>query len=228
MPRKVRVTLPGVTQHVIQRGNNRQPMFHDDQDRGLFSAWLSRYALKYEVAIHAWVYMSNHIHVLATPSIDGGLPKMMQALGRHYVRYFNKRHRRTGTLFEGRYKSCVVDCDSYVLACSRYIEMNPVRAGLTARPGEYYWSSYRSNAHGRPCEFTQPHSTYIGLGRTPGDRMVAYRRLFDLDLSELVLEDIRSATHRGHALGSENFKRAIEASSGVKLTPGKPGRPRIK
>jgi putative transposase len=226
MARQARVTLVGVTQHVIQRGNNRQVIFHDDEDRWLFSAWLGQYARLHEVAIHAWVYMANHIHLLVTPRCDGGLPATMQAVGRKYVRYFNERHQRTGTLYEGRYKSCVVDNDQYLLACYRYIEMNPVRSRIVARPVEYAWSSYSYNAYGRRCGFLEPHATYIGLGRTPDERRASYRALFDQPLSDTVVEKIRGATYRGHALGGEAFKQAMERRVGSRLRPGQPGRPR--
>lgn len=226
MARQPRVTLPGVAQHVIQRGNNRQLIFHDDEDRGLFSAWLSQYARQREVLIHAWVYMTNHIHLLVTPQSEVGLPEMMQALGRQYVRYFNKRHRRTGTLYEGRYKSCVVDSDQYLLTCYRYIEMNPVRAGMVQHPGKYRWSSYLSNAQGDACGFLEPHISYLGLGNTADSRQRAYRKLFEQPLNESQVSDIRNATNRGHAFGGEIFKGNIESSTGTRLRPGQPGRPK--
>ena len=226
MARQPRVTPPGVPLHIIQRGNNRQAMFHDDEDRGLFSAWLSQYARERHVVIHAWVYMTNHIHLLLTPQEDRGLPAMMQALGRQYVRYFNKRHKRTGTLYEGRYKSCIVDSDQYLLTCYRYIEMNPVRARMVREPGHYRWSSYGHNAHGQACGFLEPHLCYLGLGDSPASRQRAYRKLFEHPLDEDIVGRIREATNRGHVFGRESFTSALEADTGARLRPGKPGRPR--
>ena len=162
MARLHRSCPPGYTQHVIQRGNNRAPCFGDNADRYQYMEWLTEYAQEFAVAVHAWVLMTNHVHLLATPSTEGGLSRLMQFLGRRYVRYFNKTCQRTGTLWEGRFKSCVVQGVHYALRRDVYIEMNPVRAGMVSRPGEYQHSSYRCHAAGRKF-----HRTPISPARRP-------------------------------------------------------------
>jgi len=134
MVRLPRICLPGIPQHIIQRGNNRQPCFASDEDFATYAHWLDEYARKCEVAIHAWVFMTNHVHLLATPRTEDGISRLMQTLGRHYVRYFNYTYKRSGTLWEGRFKSCVVDEENYLLICQRYIELNPVRANMVVSP----------------------------------------------------------------------------------------------
>lgn len=148
MTRLPRICLPRIPQHVIQRGNNRQACFGSEEDFAAYAHWLDEYARKFRVAIHAWVFMSNHVHLLLTPETENGVSRLMQALGRHYVRYFNYTYRRSGTLWEGRFKSCVVEAESYLLTCQRYVELNPVRAGMVEAPGDYTWSSFRANGLG--------------------------------------------------------------------------------
>lgn len=225
MARRRRISYPGIAQHLIQRGNNRQTCFADEHDMVAFGKWLCDYSNKYGVAIHAWVFMTNHIHLLATPEKHDSISLMMQALGRRYVRYFNKRHLRTGTLWEGRYRSCLVDSDEYLLHCQRYIEMNPVRATLVSAPGEYRWSSYRVNAHGRPSRLVTPHSLYQQLGNDCEDRQTAYRALFSEQLPARLVEAINDATLSGLALGNDRFKDRIEALTGQIARPRKIGRP---
>ncbi len=228
MPRKPRLAPAGVTQHVIQRGNNRQLIFRDNQDRALFTNWLAQYSRQHAVQIHAWVYMSNHIHVLATPQREQGLPHMMQSLGRQYVRYFNQRYQRSGTLFEGRYKSCLVGSDHYVLACYRYIEMNPVRACMVANPGDYVWSSYLPNAHGAASGMLTPHPAFLGLGASAEARQTAYRGLFRLPENAVSQQALRLATQQGYVFGDGVFTEAMEKQFGVRLRPGRRGRPGIQ
>ena len=146
MSRQPRLDLPDVPQHVVQRGNDRIACFRDDTDRHLYLKTLGDVATSFSCALHAYVLMTNHVHLLVTPSDAGSVARLMQSLGRRYVSAFNHRHERTGTLWEGRYKSCLVDCGRYLLACDRYIELNPVRAGLAQRPGDYRWSSHRANS----------------------------------------------------------------------------------
>ncbi|WOD12157.1 transposase [Pseudomonas sp. NyZ704] len=177
------------------------------------------------MAIHAWVFMTNHVHLLATPDGINSIALMMQAMGRQYVRYFNARYHRTGTLWEGRYRSCLVDSDEYLLQCQRYIEMNPVRASMVRAPHEYHWSSYRTNAHGRPSQLVTPHPLYQQLGRTPEDRQSAYRSLFTKQLPIELIEKISQATLSGLALGNERFKNQIENLTGQSVQAGKTGRP---
>lgn len=225
MARRRRLSYPNVPQHLIQRGNNRQVCFADEQDLLTFGQWLCDYSAEYGVAVHSWVFMTNHIHLLATPTGPDSIGLMMQALGRRYVRYFNSRHRRTGTLWEGRYRSCLVDSDGYLLQCQRYIELNPVRATMVTAPGDYRWSSYRTNAFGKASRLISPHTLYQQLGSTPPERQSVYRELFKEVLQDELVEAIRATTLSGLALGNDKFKREIEALSGQSVSAGKPGRP---
>ena len=140
MPRLPRLSPVGIPQHLIQRGNNRQVCFSTEEDMAVYAHWLYDYAMKYIVHIHAWVFMTNHVHLLVTPWQANGVSRMMQSLGRYYVRYYNQTYRRSGTLWEGRYKSCLVESTDYLLQCYRYIELNPVRAGMVEDPSDYFWS----------------------------------------------------------------------------------------
>ena len=164
MPRKPRFYIAGMPVHVVQRGNNRQPRFFDDADYSAYLKWLREAAEKYGCAIHAYVLMTNHVHILATPEDTNGISRMMQYVGRWYVPYINKTYGRSGTLWEGRYKSSLIDAANYFLACSRYIEMNPVRAGMVSQPWDYVWSSYACNAEGKADKVVQPHVLYNTLG----------------------------------------------------------------
>lgn len=175
MARLQRLCPPGIPQHIIQRGNNRQVCFAADEDYAAYAHWLHESARKYRVAIHAWVFMTNHVHLLATPSELGGVSLMMQRVGRHYVRYFNHVYRRSGTLWEGRFKSCVVAADDYLLICQRYIELNPVRANMVGHPSDYRWSSYRCNGLGRPAQLWTPHDIYLKLGKQEKERLRTYQ-----------------------------------------------------
>jgi putative transposase len=180
MPRRLRSILPGHTLHLIQRGNNRSASFLDDEDREHYLAALLHASERARCAIHAYVLMPNHSHLLVTADDALAPARMMQSLGSKYVRYFNKRHGRTGTLWEGRYRSSLIDSERYFLQCSRYIETNPVRAGMVHEPGAYRWSSFRSNAEGEPDVLVRRHPVYLALGRWSSVRREAYRALFDL------------------------------------------------
>lgn len=223
MARLPRIRLPGIPQHVIQRGNNRQACFASDENFAAYAHWLEEYARQFEVAIHAWVFMTNHVHLLATPETGDGISSLMQALGRRYVRYFNHFYGRSGTLWEGRFKSCVVDAEDYLLLCQRYIELNPVRAGMVVYPGDYRWSSYRANGLGRPTTCWTPHHCYLSLGQTPAERSEAYRALFRHELDEELLTNIRRSAHQGMALGNKRFKEEIERLSGRRVVNLKRG-----
>lgn len=225
MARLARVCPIGIPQHVIQRGNNRQVCFADEQDFAAYVGWLKDYAKKYQVEIHAWVLMSNHVHLLCTPQSANTLSQLMQSLGRQYVRYFNLRHQRTGTLWEGRFKSCLVQEDDYLMQLYRYIEQNPVRAGIVKQPSDYVWSSYRINALGKPSELCTPHAVYLALGKDSKERQTHYRDLFKHHIEGKLLQDIRLAINKSMALGSEQFKAEIEHLSGRRMTPKKVGRP---
>jgi putative transposase len=219
-----RIDLPGTPQHVIQRGNNRQVCFVAEQDFAAYAHWLRQFAGKYRVEIHAWVFMTNHVHLLATPHTPDGLSSMMQSLGRQYVRYFNHSYRRSGTLWEGRFKSSIVDAESYLLHCQRYIELNPVRAGMASDPAEYPWSSYQVNALGKESALCKPHEVFLRLGSTPSEQRGAYRELFKAHVDGPMLKEIRDAVNSGMALGNDRFRREIERLTGRRVTPGRPGR----
>ncbi|MDT8387884.1 MAG: transposase [Thiogranum sp.] len=223
MARLTRICLPGIPQHIIQRGNNRQICFRTDQDYAAYAHWLYESSEKYQVAIHAWVFMTNHVHILATPHQEGGISHMMQHLGRHYVRYFNHRHQRSGTLWEGRFRSCIVDRENYLLTCQRYIELNPVRANMVAAPGDYAWSSYRCNGLGKIAKLWKPHQAYLQLGHSERERLAAYRSLFMMPMDDALIGEIRDATNKGLALGNNSFKRQVEALTGRRTTARKPG-----
>jgi len=178
MPRRPRIKLAEVPQHIVQRGINREPCFFAEEDYHCYLHWLQKSAGDWHCAIHAYVLMTNHVHLLVTPEQPDGIAKMMQSIGRRYVQYINRSYRRSGSLWEGRFKSSLVQAEEYLLTCMRYIELNPVRAGLVAAPGEYRWSSFRSNALGHEDALVTPHSCYYALGRSPALRQAAYRALF--------------------------------------------------
>ena len=228
MARKPRFALPGIPQHIIQRGNNREPSFYSAEDYQRYLQDLREASERNNVAIHAYVLMTNHAHVLATPGNPHGVTFMMQDLGRKYVRYINHTYRRTGTLWEGRYKACLVDSEAYLLACMRYIELNPVRAKMVMHPGEYSWSSYAHNANGRPNELIQPHPIYKGLGTGNEERQTAYRELYRAHMEPDQIHDIRSTLNQELVLGRDDFKDRIEQMTKRQARPGLTGRPRVE
>jgi putative transposase len=219
MARLPRLYLPGCAQHVIQRGNNREACFYDEADYKAYLSFLKDSAAKYQVAIHAFVLMTNHVHMLVTPGDAQGVGRMMQAQGRKYVQYFNYTHDRTGTLWEGRYKSTLVDADNYLLTVYRYIELNPVRAGMVSHASEYPWSSYQGNALGKPIQLLTPHTLYSRLGKTEVERKSAYRALFRGKMPERDLVAIRESTNKEWVLGDDRFKAQIEAKTGHRSAP---------
>lgn len=224
MPRKPRASIAGVPEHVIQRGNNRQVIFTSEDDMKAYVTWLKKYAQKYGVAIHAWVLMTNHVHLLCTPSSSTSISKMMQSLGRMYVMFFNKSYHRSGTLWEGRFRSCLVQEEAYLMKLYQYIELNPVRAGMVNDPAEYTWSSYQCNALGKESDLCTPHAVYLKLGNAKVERLKSYRDMFLHSVDGKLLEDIRQATNKGLALGNERFLADIKAITGKCLVEGKKGR----
>lgn len=226
MARLIRVSPIGVPQHIIQRGNNRQVCFASDEDMSAYLGWLKEYAKKYEVSVHAWVLMTNHVHLLCTPGSSGGISNMMQSLGRSYVRYFNQTYQRSGTLWEGRYKACLVQTEHYLLELYRYIELNPVRAGLVSDPADYKWSSYHSNALGVQSELLTAHEIYLALGDNATSRRARYSDLFKADMDVQLLKEIQHCVHRGLAIGHEQFKQQIEVLTGKRVSAKKRGRPK--
>lgn len=212
MPRLPRIVLPGASVHVIQRGNNRTATFFTADDLERYRSTLFEACRRFRCAIHAYVLMTNHVHLLITPEDNEGPSLMMQAIGRLYVRYVNARYRRTGTLWEGRFRSSVIDSERYFFTCSRYIELNPVRAQMVDHPHRYRWSSHRHNAFGEADELITPHPLYCVLASTPVDRQAGYRALFRNAMEPQTLEQIRRATNRGAVLGDARFLDRVEAT----------------
>ncbi|MBV6523067.1 MAG: hypothetical protein MNPFHGCM_03234 [Gemmatimonadaceae bacterium] len=198
-------------QHVIQRGNNRTRLFDQAQDYLVFRRCMQSALQRCECDIHAYVLMTNHVHLLITSNAAGAIGKFMQSVGRSYVRYFNDRYRRTGTLWEGRYRATLISTDEYLFRCSRYIEENPVRAGMVSNPAGYRWSSYSANALGMADALVTPHARYLALGASPHSRQRAYRALFRNVIDKAGLHAIRDATNHAWALGGERFQ--IEVAS---------------
>lgn len=226
MARKPRFNIPGIPQHIIQRGNNRQACFHDERDYRHYLANLHEAANKNDCRVHAYVLMPNHVHLLVTPMTEHGVAHLMQDVGRKYVRYVNRRYQRTGTLWEGRYKSSLIDSEAYLLECMRYIELNPVRGGLVRQPGDYPWSSYACNAHGKMSALLIPHPLMTDLGIDAQKRQHAYQELFKYSLDEDTVDTIRVALNQELVLGSEPFKDKIERLTTRQTRPGHSGRPR--
>ena len=209
MPRQPRFCPAGYPVHVVQRGVNRAVCFTSDQDMAAYAASLKEGAKRYEVAVHAWVFMTNHVHLLVTPSSDDGVSRLMRHIGRHYVQPFNFKYARTGPLFEGRFKSTLVQNADYLLQCIRYIELNPVRAGMTKDPGNYIWSSYRAHAFGKGVRLWTPHEEYLLLGSTESERAAQYRLLVSRTLPAEVVQKIRHCVNTGLVLGTESFREQV-------------------
>jgi putative transposase len=223
MARRLRLILPGVAVHVIQRGVNRVPCFRVEADYLVYLSHLRQLTSKHACAVHAYCLMTNHVHLLLTPSTTESCTALMRDLGRRYVPYFNRRHERTGTLWEGRFRSCIVESACYVLACYRYIELNPVRAGMVGNPTAYLWSSYAVNSAARSDPFLSPHPEFIALAADGNKRHATYRALFDNEIDEPMLGAIRDAINCGYPLASDAFKNSVIAPLGWKTGPGKPG-----
>lgn len=226
MPRRARVSVPGIPWHIIQRGNNRSPCFYADKDYHKYLDTLGEQAKKFRCDIHAYVLMTNHVHLLLTPWEENSAALLMKHLGQRYVQYFNHRYGRSGTLWEGRYKSCLAQDDNYALTCYRYIELNPVRANMVTRPENYRWSSYCSNAFGHANHLITAHEQYLLLGKTLTQRQIAYRELFSTLMTADDLSAIRRATNGNYVLGNGRFQKEVEKTVKRRVTPGKNGRPR--
>lgn len=227
MPRQPRYFLPDIPQHVIQRGVNRQPIFFQPQDYERYREVLRVSAIQYGCRIHAYVLMTNHTHLLVTPQHPDSLPLLMQAMGRSYVQALNRRYDRTGTLWQGRYKASPVESERYLLVCSRYIELNPVRAGLVASPEAYPYSSYCYNALGQPDPLISQHDVYESLADSLVERRATYRRFFGEDFEPELLNRIRDTTNACLVLGTDEFQDQLEKLLGHSVRPRKGGRPRV-
>ncbi len=225
MARLARLTLAGYPHHVIQRGNNRQLIFSSTADYQHLLALLEENAKKFEVELHAYVLMANHFHLLATPQTENGLPLLMQAVGRSYVRYFNDLQNRSGTLWEGRYRSTLIETDRYLLTCMAYIDLNPVRAGIVAEASDYPWSSHGFYIGQRSDKLITPHALVWDLGNTPFDREVAYA---DFVRSGVRLDHQQALTQSalaGWVLGEPDFVADLQKRTQRRVHPIRAGRP---
>jgi putative transposase len=226
MPRQPRLVLPGIALHVIQRGNNRAACFGSDRDYLCYLTYLRKLSAKHGCAVHAYCLMTNHVHLLLTPGHPNACMDLMRDLGQSYVKYFNRQHGRSGTLWEGRYRSCIVESAQYVLSCYRYIELNPVRAEMVDQALEYSWSSHAANLGVATDVLAAPHPEYLALAENSLGRYAAYRRLFDETLSDSVVTAIRDATNGSLPLSGESLKSEL-AAGGRKVEHQRPGpRPR--
>ncbi len=226
MPRKPRNYLPEVPCHVIQRGNNRQACFYTDDDCRFYLDCLKKASDRYQCDIHAYVLMTNHVHLLITPKTEESISRMMQSIGRRYVQYINTTYNRTGTLWEGRHKASLVDTAQYLLTCYHYIEMNPVRAGIVNQPEDYRRSSARAHIKGEPDLVIQDHPVYLALGQTESQRSKTYQSLFNGEIESDGLKQIRHAINHDMPLGNDRFKEEIEMMLGRRINDRRRGRPK--
>lgn len=225
MARLPRLSFPGLPHHVIQRGHNGQVIFHGPADYQFMLDLILEYARKLDVAVHSYVLMPNHFHLLLTPQTDAGLSQMLQAIGRRYVRYFNDVQRRTGTLWDGRYRCTVLQPERYVLPCMAYIDQNPVRAGLAIAAAEYAWSSYGHYTGRKPDKVVTPHAQFWGMGNTPFAREATYAELVQAGVTADQQKALTDATLKGWALGEPEFLQALQKETPRRLSKGQPGRP---
>ncbi len=225
MTGRIRYFVEGQPQHLVHRGHNKGAIFAEPGDYRYFMACLKQACDAERLAVHAYVLMTNHIHLLATPETAVSLPRTLQSVGRRYTEYFNRGRGRTGTLWEGRYRTTLIDSDRYLLTCMRYIELNPVRAGMVAEPADYPWSSHRGNAAGVRDPLLSPHPLYLEFGRDAADREAAYRALFRERLTAAEIDAIRQATNRAWALGDAAYRQRMAAQGGPPAMRRQRGRP---
>ncbi len=227
MPRRKRIYLPGMSYHLVQRGNNREACFRAPEDfQNYLDLWREK-SRRYEVAVHAYCLMNNHVHFVVSCADSTAISNTMKDVGSRYARHFNVCYERTGTLWEGRHRSSLIDTDNYLLTCYRYVELNPVRAGIVASPALYAWSSYRCNAWGDASWLT-PHPVYDALGGDDVHRRVSYRALFEQTFERGALDLIRVAAHYSQPVGDENFRRTLSTRFNIAfgyLAHGRPRRP---
>ncbi|MGH8554093.1 MAG: transposase [Gammaproteobacteria bacterium] len=228
MPRHPRVHLDGIPLHIVQRGHHREPCFFGEEDYFTYLHWLGEALKETSCSLHAYALMSNHAHLLLTPKRAAAVPKLIISLGRRYVQYINRQYRRTGTLWESRYKSSLIQAKTYLLTGMRYIELNPVRAAMVDDPAHYRWTSYRANALGQVSPLLIPHPVYLALGPTDNARRVAYRRLFRPHLDDETLSTIRLALNQSQPLGNERFHAKIERMTGQRREARPRGRPALR
>ncbi len=225
MARLPRLTVTDYPHHVILRGNNRQDIFKTPTDFERMHELLLIHSQEQQVEVHSYVFMSNHLHLLLTPRVDQALPKMMQAVGRSYVRYFNQKHGRTGTLWEGRYRATLIQAERYLLACMVYIDLNPVRAHMVEQPLDYRWSSHSQYVGPRSDRLVTPHALYWALGNTPFSREAAYAELVQAGVARDQQSALINATLKAWALGDDAFMQQLEGQTTRRLLKGKAGRP---
>ena len=225
MPRRARLRIADMPLHIIQRGNNRSACFFADADYLVYLRHLHELAARFACAVHAYVLMTNHVHLLLTAHEPDGASNLMKHLGQRYVQYVNRSYKRSGTLWEGRFRSSIVQVENYLLRCHRYIELNPVRAGMVEHPADYRWSSFGANSMGKPDRLITPHPAYLSLANDAAGRRSTYLEMFRNALDANELEQIRSAGNAGYALGNERFRKEIALALGRRAGPGKPGRP---
>jgi putative transposase len=227
MPRRARQYIPELPYHIVQRGNNREVCFIEPENYQFYLELWQELSVKYQVAVHAYCLMTNHIHFLVTPAADDSISNTMKTIGSRYAQYINKKYKRTGTLWEGRHKSSLVQSERYLLTCYRYIELNPVRAGMVARPEEYQWSSYGANAWG-DSSWLSAHHEYVCLGNDEVTRTEAYRQLFSHQLSNADIDDVRKSTHYCQPLGDKRFGEFIAQKYGIQAGRMQRGRPKVE
>lgn len=226
MPRKPRFFLPDVPVHIVHRGHSREPVFFEDQDYATYAHWVREGSRRYGIAVHAFVLMTNHVHLLVTPKEAQGVSRLMQYVGRRYVPYINYKYGKSGTLWEGRFKASLVQAETYLMSTMRYIEMNPVRANMVESPGHYRWSSFVHNAGVREIGFVRFHPLYMALGENALERVQAYRALFRSHLDSETMKNITEAWLSGTPLGNDYFREKVEMTLLRKVGQTKRGRPR--
>lgn len=226
MARLSRLVVPHQPHHVMQSGNGSQAIFQEPEDYRHFLKWLREAARQFKVALHAYVFMPDQVQLLVSPSDTTGLGKLMQWVGRYYVPYFNQKYQRAGTLWQGRYRATVIEPEHYFMLCSRYIELAPVRAELVGEAWLYPWSSCAHHTGAQPDPYITDHPLYWELGNTPFEREAAYKTMIEQALTKEQVRTLQSAIHKGWALGSEAFKRALERQLHRRVQPAKKGRPR--
>lgn len=219
MPRRARLAVAGIPWHIIHRGNNRGACFFLRSDYSYYLAILAEQAARFECCLHAYVLMTNHVHLLITPARTDSAALLMKNVAQRYTQSINRRDERSGTLWEGRFKSCLAQDDAYVLTCYRYIELNPVRAGMVNHPRGYYWSSYGVNGAGKLSSMITPHPDYLALGRNPEERTSRYRALFTSQLPDAEIKSIRRATNGNFVLGTDAFLTSMQAQLNRQVAP---------
>jgi putative transposase len=225
MPRRPPVHLDGVPLHIVQRGHNREACFFCEDDYFSYLHWLGEALAEHECSLHAYVLMTNHVHLLLTPKKAEAVPKLLISIGRRYVQYINRTYKRTGTLWDSRYKSSLIQAETYLLNCQRYIELNPVRAAMVEDPAHYRWTSYRANAFGQPDSRIRQHDLYLSLGRSAEERQRAYRSLFRVALDQEAIDEIQLAMNQNQPIGNAGFHAQIEKMTGTPREARPRGRP---